>query len=134
MCRPANRSGLCQRFSCSPPICNGPGSSSFRGHTVCLLVIAHVSLPTCGVSYSVGRMLTRSFDDAFRHLPQPRRQTSALLIIDQPRSRHTAHVIASTVQGNLPRSFPRHVIPRRNQAKANHVVMKHFLDWPARNA
>jgi hypothetical protein len=53
--RPTSSSILCQGSSCSPQssdpsfqyAINSPGQSSFRGHTICLPAIAHVSLPTC---------------------------------------------------------------------------------------
>jgi hypothetical protein len=51
-------------------ICNGFGPSSFQGHTICLLVILYVSLPTCDLFshcrslYSVCRTLCKSFDNA----------------------------------------------------------------------
>jgi hypothetical protein len=64
------------------------------------------------------------------HLPQPRWQKSALLVTDQPRSRHTVQVVVSPVQGSPPRSFPRRVMPRRSQAEAGHIVMRHFFHWP----
>lgn len=32
-----------------------------------------------------------------------------------------------------PRSFHQHVIPRRSQAEANHLTVRHFFHWPGRN-
>jgi hypothetical protein len=56
-------------------------------------------------------------------------QQSVLPVTGQPRSRHTAHVVVSTAQGNSPRSLPRRVMPRRSQAEAGHVAVRHFFHW-----
>jgi hypothetical protein len=114
--------------------------------------------PTAGVSYSVRRMLGRSFDAAIVMqiviCHSHGWQKSVLLVTDQPRSRHTVqivtchshvwqksvlpvtvvHVVVSATQGSSPRSFPRRVMPRRSQAEAGHVVVRHFFHWPSHTA
>ena len=57
-------------------------------------------------------------------------QQSVLLVTDQLRSRHTAHAVVLPPQGSSPRSLPRRVMPRRSQAEAGHVVVRHLFHWP----
>jgi hypothetical protein len=65
----------------------------------CLLITYS---PIAGVSYSVCRMLSKSFNNTIvmqiitchSHI----RQKSVLLVTDQSRSRHTAHVVFSAAQ------------------------------------
>jgi hypothetical protein len=59
----------------------------------------------------------------------PRELTEILPVAGQPRSRHIAHVVVSTTQGSSPRPFPRRIMPRRSQAAAGHVVVRHFFHW-----
>jgi hypothetical protein len=97
------------------PICNERRSSSSRVvwrasvpsfMSDCLLV---THSPTAGVSYSVCRMLSRSFDDAIvmqivtchNHVGQK----SVLLVTDQPRSRYQRMSSSPPAQGSSPRSF-----------------------------
>jgi hypothetical protein len=43
-------------------------------------------------------------------------------------------ISSSPRRRSSPRSSPRHVIIRRSQAEASHVVVRHFFNWPGRNA
>jgi len=82
---------------------------------------------------SVG-WLSRSFDDAIvmqiatchSHVGQK----SVLLVTDQSRSRHQRMSSSPPSQGSPPRSFPRQVTPRRSQAEAGYVVVRHYFHWP----
>ena len=82
-------------------------------------------------------MLNRSSDDPICNLSQPHRQILALLIADHPRS---AKIMGARLlpEPNCAGSWPEsrwHVIhPRRSQAEASHVTVRHFFDWPGRTA
>lgn len=119
--------------------------------SACLLVTHSLS---AGVSYSVRRMLSRSFDGVIvmqivichSHVWQKsvllittvhvvvfissRELAEILPVTDQLRSRHTVHVVIFTTQGSSLRFFLWCVMSWRSQAEASHVAMRHFLHWP----
>jgi hypothetical protein len=82
--------------------------------------------PTAGVSYSVRRMLSKSCDTAIVMqiiiCHSHGWQKSALLVTDQPRPRHTAHVVVSTGPRELTEILP----PTRNN------MTQPGRSWPRR--
>jgi len=119
-------------------------TSSFRGRMICLHAIFHVILPACD-SFSQHRRFVVSPQGTrqkFRcchchadcHLPLPRlaeigpsRHKSAQIKAYSPYHRlHGAKELTKILVG--------HVIPWRSQAEASHVIVRHFLHWPGRNA
>jgi hypothetical protein len=87
--------------------------------------------PNASVSYSVHRMLSRSFDAAIVmqivicHCHGW--QKSVLLVTDQPRSRHTVHVVVSTGPRELTE-----ILSITDQPKSRHtvqIVVCHSHGW-----
>ena len=99
----------------------------------CLLV---THSPTAGVSYSVCRMLSRSFDDAIvmQIVTCHSRigQKSVLLVTDQSRSRHQRMSSSPPAQGRSPRSFSSQISPGQPRSRHTaHVVFS--AAQPGRN-
>jgi hypothetical protein len=82
-------------------------------HISACILVTHS--PTAAVSYSVRRILSRSFNNTiilqivicYSHF----RQKSVLLITDQSRSRHQHISLSPSAQGSSPRSFSLQVSP-----------------------